>query len=314
MIGVVTVTFNAGEFLQPFMTCCLAQQPSDFALLVIDNASRDDSVSLAKVSCDARVTVVRNASNVGYAEACNQGLRHFEALGVEHVLFINNDTEFGPTLFASIVKALERHGADAVTPRITHFDDPSKDWYSGGRFVLWKGFQGEHSRQRGTQRAVQRPSWTEVAPGCCVLFTMDTFRRVGLFDPAYFVYVEDTDLFLRMQRAGLRLLYAPEVAIAHKISLSTGGPQSDFTIRYHQRNQIYAVRKHYSNLTVIGQVVLLSLKIGLRRLLGMDNSRQCLMRFRALREGLRLEIPRKNPRLDRTPLGRDGDLEAEARG
>src|SRR5262249_447257 len=150
-------------------------------------------------------------------------------------------------------------------PRITYFDDPSKDWYSGGRFVLWRGFKGEHTRPRLSDRAGNaQPRWTEVAPGCCVMFTMDTFRKVGLFDPAYFVYVEDTDLFLRMQGAGLRLLYVPDLVIAHKVSLSTGGSQSDFSIRYCQRNQIYAVRKHYGECAVAAQVAVAWMKMSLR--------------------------------------------------
>ncbi|HEY8710584.1 MAG TPA: glycosyltransferase family 2 protein [Burkholderiaceae bacterium] len=297
-IGVVTVTFNAALYLRPFLECCLAQAPGDFELLVIDNASSDTSVAIARVSGDARVTVVANDDNIGYAAACNQGIRYFAAKGIERILFINNDTEFDAHLFASLLEHLNRRRADAVTPRITHFDEPARDWYAGGRIVLWKGFQGAHLKSEGESTSTQAPSWTEVAPGCCVLFAMDTFRRVGLFDPTYFVYVEDTDLFLRMQRAGLRLLYVPGTTIAHKISLSTGGTQSDFSIRYHQRNQIYALRKHYRRSTVATQFVVLLIKATLRRMLGMDDSRQYRLRRQALREGLRLEIPSSEIRFD----------------
>ncbi len=301
-IGVVTVTFNASAFLRRFLECCLAQESIAFELLVIDNASSDDSADLAQSLDDPRVLVLRNASNLGYAAACNQAILHFASREVGQLLFINNDTEFGSHLFFSMSHHMVQHDADAVTPRITYFEDVSRNWYSGGRFIFWKGFQGTHSMPRkrlASDRAL--PSWVEVAPGCCVLFHMRTFKRVGLFDPAYFVYSEDTDMFVRMRKFGLRLLYVPGISLAHKVSSSTGGPQSDFSIRYHQRNQIYAIRKHFSRWTVVTQVILLGVKICVRRSLGWDDGRQFRMRWRALREGWNLELPDRELSLSSPP-------------
>ena len=290
-LGVVTVTFNAEAYLQAFLACCLTQQPDDFELLVIDNASSDGTLDIVRQIGDARIHVLANSDNIGYAAACNQGVRHFAQLGIDEILFINNDTEFDSGLFATLVSQRRAYQANAVTPRITYFDDAERDWYAGGRFVFWKGFQGAHLHG-GNRRsnAPQTPHWTEVAPGCCVLFTLDTFEQIGLFVPTYFVYFEDTDFFLRMRRAGLRLLYLPETVVAHKISLATGGPQSDFSIRYYQRNQIYALRKHFSPAVILTQLPLLFAKATLRRLLGRDDTRQYLLRLRGMREGLSLPL------------------------
>ncbi len=297
-LAVVTVTFNAAAYLRPFLECCLAQKPGDFELLVIDNASSDKSVLIARQVCDERVRVLLNESNIGYAAACNQGARHFSSRGFDDILFVNNDTEFDPLLFSSLVAKRRAYRADAVTPRITYFDDPRRNWYAGGRFIFWKGFQGVHfANEPNPPTAEQVASWTEVAPGCCVLFAMDTFERIGLFDPAYFVYFEDTDFFLRMRHAGLRLLYVPDSIIAHKISLATGGSQSDFSMRYYQRNQIYVLRKHFSAAVLMGQLPLLWMKATLRWLLCRDDFRQYRIRLRAMREGLALPLPRAEQQL-----------------
>lgn len=289
-LGVVTVTFNAEPYLTAFLTCCLEQ--SDFELLVIDNASSDGSLNVIRQRVDARVHLVANRENIGYAAACNQGIQFFEQRGASEVLLINNDTEFGPGLFAALVAHRRAHRADAVTPRISYFDNPARDWYAGGRFVFWKGFQGAHqSGKRHRAGDPTEPHWTAVAPGCCVLFAITTFKRIGLFDPAYFVYFEDTDFFLRMRRAQLRLLYVPAIVIAHKVSLSTGGSQSDFSMRYHQRNQIYALRKHFSVVVLLTQIPILFVKATLRRLLGRDDTRQYFLRLRGMREGFTLPLP-----------------------
>jgi GT2 family glycosyltransferase len=286
-LGVVTVTYNAAGHLQPFLESCAAQRPGDFELLVIDNASADATVSIANELRDPRTTVLANKTNVGYAAACNQGIHYFTERGVDEILFINNDTVFAPTLFAELVSERRAHQADAVTPRITYFSEPERNWYAGGRFSFWKGFQGEHLGEGKYHQANDdSPRWTEVAPGCCILFATDVFRRIGVFDENYFVYFEDTDYFLRMKRAGLRLLYAPGSIILHKVSLSTGGWDSVFSIHHYQRGQIYLLRKHFGVATQCLQLVIIVAKALVRMALGHEPPRKTLVRLRAIYDGL----------------------------
>lgn len=291
MLGIVTVTFNAAAFLQPFLDCCFAQTGANFELLIIDNASSDGTSMMLSAVDDPRLTVLENATNIGYAAACNQGIRHFLERGAIGILLINNDTEFGNGLFEALWEALVRHRADAITPRITYAADPSVNWYAGGRFTFWKGFQGEHlGLGLWHNPADSEPRWTPVAPGCCVMFAASTFEHIGLFDENCFVYFEDTDFFLRMQRAGLRLLCLPGVSVAHKVSLSTGGTQSDFSIRQYHRNQIYVLRKHFGSAIVVTQVVIIALKATFRLLARRDTIRQYALRLASIGEGLRVPL------------------------
>jgi GT2 family glycosyltransferase len=290
-LGVVTVAFNAADFLQPFLDCCLAQTHKDFEILVIDNASSDGTLGVLSAATDPRLSLLRNEHNIGYAAACNQGIRYFLERGASDILLVNNDTEFGADLFELLQETRACHDADAITPRIGYADDTNINWYAGGRFTFWKGFQGEHlGMGRRHDPSDSRPRWTPVAPGCCVMFTSSTFERIGFFDENYFVYFEDTDYFIRMKRAGLRLLYAPGITIAHKISLSTGGSQSDFSIRYYQRNQIYLLRQHFGLVTVALQVALIVLKASFRLLLFRDTFRQYGLRLSSIGEGLRMPV------------------------
>lgn len=290
-LGVVTVTYHAAGFLRAFLDCCLAQTIGDFELLVIDNASSDGTLDVLSTVTDPRVRLVRNEHNIGYAAACNQGVRHFIERGVGDILLINNDTVFGDDLFESLRATRIRHDADAITPRIGYAEDQEINWYAGGRFIFWKGFQGEHlGLGKRHDPADTQPRWTPVAPGCCVLFRAGTFDRIGFFDENFFVYFEDTDYFVRMKRAGLRLLYAPGISIAHKVSLSTGGPQSDFSIRYYQRNQIYLLRRHFGPGTVVLQAGLLAVKASFRLLMRRDTFRQYALRLASMGEGLRMPV------------------------
>lgn len=285
-LGVVTVTFNADQFIDEFISCCFAQTHTNFKLLIIDNCSVDSSVRAIKCYDDPRLELLVNTYNVGYAEACNQAIDYFKNLGVAEVLFINNDTRFKDALFASLIITRNNYQADAVTPRIVYASEPSKNWYAGGRFNYWRGFQGEHIGEGLAHNTGDvQPRFTEVAPGCCILFGMHVFNMVGNFDPIFFVYFEDTDLFIRMRKMDKTLLYHPGIVLEHKVSLSTGGPQSDFSIYYYHRNQIYLIRKHLNVCWLPIQLIIIFLKVCIRLILRMDNFRQFRLRIKGIFEG-----------------------------
>jgi GT2 family glycosyltransferase len=74
------------------------------------------------------------------------------------------------------------------------------------------------------------------------------FDEVGLMDPRYFVYYDDTDFCRRLQIAGIELVYDPTVAFRHYVGGSSGGELSDFFLRINTRNKFIYIRKHYTGL------------------------------------------------------------------
>lgn len=288
-LGVITVTYNARPFIEEFLECCLKQTHQNFKLLVVDNNSSDGTLELIQKYEDFRFDLILNKINVGYSAGCNQGIKYFKELGIEQLLFINNDTFFNEHLFTDLLDARFQYSADAITPRITYAQDLNKNWYAGGRINYWKGFQGEHIGEgKINDPADQTPKFTPVASGCCVLFSMAVFDQIGNFDEKFFVYGEDTDMFIRMSRNKKTLLYDPRISLAHKISLSTGGSQSNFSIHYYHRNQIYLIRKHLSIFWLPIQLIIILTKVVARFLLGMDSLRQSTLRIKGLIDGFKI--------------------------
>lgn len=243
-IGIVTVTFNSAAVIDEFMTCLLKQTYVNFYLYVIDNASSDDTIKQIFKYSDPRVIMVRNVSNIGVAEGNNVGIRMALARECDSILLINNDTVFDEHLLSRLSDGLEQHHCDMAVPKILYFDEREKIWCAGGRFspMHWSA---KHCGYRETDDGqFDQTRLVEYSPTCCMLLKRRTFERIGLMDPHYFVYYDDTDFCHRASLAGLRLCYLPSIHLAHKVSSLTG-KDSDFAIRYNVRNHVYYLLKHF---------------------------------------------------------------------
>ncbi len=262
-VAAVTVTYNAGEDWEPFLGSTLAQRGVDWHLVVVDNASADATRTKLAAITDPRITVILNDSNVGVAAANNQGIDFALARGADHILILNNDTVFDADLFAGLAASLVQNAVDAVSPLIPYFDRPDRIWFGGGSFTRRFGVINVHDHHDEPLDAIpSQPFAIDYAPTCCLLVERRVFARIGMMDEEYFVYWDDTDFCWRLRAAGLTILLDPGLQLLHKVSRSTGGNLSPFTIRYAQRNQMLFVRKHFGRF-LIGYTGLMSVLLAL---------------------------------------------------
>jgi GT2 family glycosyltransferase len=244
-IGAVTVTYNSGVVIDGFMESMLRQTYSTFYLYIIDNVSSDDTLKRIAQYRDPRIRLVVNQENMGFAEGSNQGIRAALADGRDAVLLINNDTEFEPLLLENLAAGLDQYACDMTAPKILYHDSRQKIWSAGGGFRALKGYAGFHYGLNQLDCGqFDQPRAVEHAPACCLLIRKQVFDTIGLMDQRYFVYLDDTDFCYRATRAGLTLIYVPSAELLHKASSLTGGSESEFSVRYRTRNQIYFMLKH----------------------------------------------------------------------
>src|ERR1700744_3592246 len=79
-----------------------------------------------------------------------------------------------------------------------------------------------------------------------MLVSKKVFDTIGLMDEKYFVYVDDNDFTYRASRAGFRIYFFPNLEIFHKVSVSTGGGESTFSVYHLNRNRLYFIRKNFT--------------------------------------------------------------------
>jgi GT2 family glycosyltransferase len=293
MVGVVTVTYNSAAVIDGFMKSMLSQLHQNFILFIIDNASQDKTLALLGGYDDSRIKIVSNRENVGVAEGNNQGIVAAIEAGCQFVLLINNDTEFDSNLMSEMILGAEAHDAEMLTPKIMFFEPSSIIWCAGGYFRPWLGYSTCHygEGQRDAPR-FNLPRPIAYAPTCCMLIAISVFKKIGLMDPRYFVYYDDTDFCWRAHKSGVRFWYDPRTTLYHKVSSLTGGGQSDFGIVYATRNKVYFALKNLGPLRVAYCLLVYQLIFIYKLLSGTDSRRTFVLKWRAYVSGIRHYLAR----------------------
>lgn len=218
--------------------------------LVIDNASKDESVAKIKEEFP-KVALIENQTNLGFTGGSNEGMRVALKNGGDFVLLLNNDTIVHPDLVKRLVEAFDSDSVGAVVPKI-YFEEGyefHKDrykerekgkviWYAGGK-IDWDNLIGENiGVDEVDQGQFDVREETELATGCCFMLRAELLSKVGLFDDRYYLYYEDADLSERIKKAGFKIIYTPAAIVWHKNAESSGGSGSDLQDYYITRNRL----------------------------------------------------------------------------
>jgi GT2 family glycosyltransferase len=163
-------------------------------VIVVDNASSDGSSELISSSFP-EVELIENAVNSGYGRAANLG---FERVTTPYALLMNPDA---------------RITAEGIGDLEAEARGLADDWL----FIAPNIGLDPEARVRMTPTLDR----IRMAAGAAYLFDMESFRRLGGFDPNIFLFFEETDLCRRACAANLDMYYAHSIPVEHEIGTST---------------------------------------------------------------------------------------------
>ncbi|MDB5308709.1 MAG: putative glycosyltransferase [Gemmataceae bacterium] len=230
MFTVLIVNYNGARHLGPCLSALAAQTfpRHRFEVVLVDNASADDSVALVRRDFPW-VRVVRRAANEGFAGGNNAGLPHTRG---RYVVLLNNDTVPDPHWLAEL--STETAPGRAVASKLVFAHDPTVI-NSAGLQLLRDGRGTDRGYRHADRGQFETPG--AVFAGCGAAVAIDTAALDGpLFDPRYFVYYEDLDVFWRRELAGRPGGYAPRSLVRHVHGGSAGDESPVF--RFHvERNR-----------------------------------------------------------------------------
>ena len=245
-VSVVIVTWNGRPHLEHCLPRVLDQRLESgdrFELIVVDNGSTDGSVPYLEslAAQDARVRVLRNDRNLGFAGPNNQGVA---AAGGEFVATLNNDAPPEPGWLAALLDVARRDptiGSVASRMVFTHARDiiQSAGIAIDRAAIAW-------DRHVGLPVAQSDTTVTEVfgASAGAALYRTELLRQLRGFDARFFLYLEDVDLAWRARLAGWRAVHAPQAVVrhAHSASAKEGSPFKNWHLG---RNKIWTAVKCY---------------------------------------------------------------------
>jgi GT2 family glycosyltransferase len=236
--------WNGGEENLDCLRSLVAHGIDESDVVFVDNGSTDGSLERV-VAAFPRATIVRNASNLGFGEASNQGARLALERGADAVFFVNNDVILPAGTLARLTQELEREGAlGIVGPRVLYRDDPSRVWAAGG-MLTWRQNLSTlvgHGERDGAEFRAARD--VDYVAGCALLARGACLEKVGLFDATYFAYMEDVDLCLRAKEAGFGVRMVGAVHALHATSRATGGGYNPRRKWMMGVNSIWFLRRH----------------------------------------------------------------------
>lgn len=230
-VTAIVVAFDSAHALPE---CLGALKAEAVPVIVVDNASIDNTVALAK---EQGAKVIRNARNEGYGRANNIGARAADA---EFLLIVNPDCVVEQGAVAALLDAARRYPeASFFAPKIVE---------PGGRvFFQPRSLLSPYLHNlKGTLVLPEGEACAPFFSGACFLIRRDLFLGLGGFDENIFLFYEDDDLCRRVADSGSALIYVPQALVRHGRGRSSEAKRGRiFTARWHQAwSRAYVSRKY----------------------------------------------------------------------
>jgi GT2 family glycosyltransferase len=205
---------------------------------VIDNDSSDDSVKeiTSFVKQKKSITIIENKKNLGFAGGNNVGIRKALEEGFDYLFVLNNDTILHEDCMTELVLASQTYTDGGLfTPKIYfakgfefHKDRYQKEslghviWSAGGDMDWNNVYGSNHGVDQVDIGQFNMHYATTFATGAALFGPAETFKKIGMFDEKYFLYLEDLDLSIRVQKKHKSIIYVPDAIVWHKVSQSSG--------------------------------------------------------------------------------------------
>jgi len=225
MLGIITVNYNSDDMIKKLYEDLIKQDYDNWVLIIVDNNSKQESIFNIEqmISNDTKVILINNSENLGFAKGNNIGVEYLNkkfSLKVEKVLFINPD-----------IRITER---EYLSKALHIMDKEKADFFSGGiitedggedlplfkqktylRTLLHIGNNGRVDKFLNKINSQKKMGLVFGLNGACFFADINSFLKVGMFDPNTFLYYEEDILFSKANNQNMKILYYPIIKVMH---------------------------------------------------------------------------------------------------
>jgi GT2 family glycosyltransferase len=235
---------------------CLAsleavRDEASFEVLVLDNNSQDESADMVRERFPW-VRLYESPQNLGFTGGQNYLLEHRSG---RHAFLLNSDATVHPGCLKELLDyAAASPDVGIVGPKILNPDGSlqlSCRRFPNPRAALFRQtFLGRWFPQNRYLREYLMTDWDHDEPryvdwvsGAAMFVKGEVMDKIGLLDPAYFMFCEDMDWCFRARQAGFEVAYLPSAVVTHAIGRSTDKAPNRMIGRFH-RSMFHFYRKN----------------------------------------------------------------------
>ncbi len=277
---VILLNWNGWKDTVACLQSLLSSAANGFRIVVCDNGSSDGSIekisewaertvpgqwqavargvryTADEVSSLAKILIVDNAANLGFAAGCNAGIAVAVQDGqCEYVWLLNNDTEVEPRAIDAVVEYMDENSDINIcgSTLIYHHDRAMIQAYGGSKYSRWLG-RSRHLGAFGSagclpsaQDVREIESQTSYVVGAAMMIRRELIDRIGGLYEGYFLYYEELDFACRAAAHG-RLGYCRDSIVYHKEGASIGTSASGgspISMYFLSRSKIYFTWRFY---------------------------------------------------------------------
>lgn len=236
-VAIITVTYNSSGFIHDYLD---AIQPfliqDKHQLIIVDNNSSDNTCSDIESYADTHklrehIDIIPSRENLGFGKGCNRGAEAAETYKPDYLWFLNPDTQVLPNSGSELLSFLENnttaHFAGSILLNEQQEERPGAFRFPGiintALSTMQLGLLDRALPQYTTAEPIQsKPYPADWLTGASFMVHSKCFSTLKGFDPYYFLYFEEVDLFFRAKKSGFHAFTCPASKVIHISGASTG--------------------------------------------------------------------------------------------
>jgi hypothetical protein len=215
LVSIIIPTYNREREILECISSLLSISYRNFELIVVDNASQDNTVVSIKEKF-SNIRIVELNQNLGASEGRNEGIRHAKG---EYLCFVDSDNIVDKNFLTDLVKLAESgNEIGFVGHKMYYFNDPKRIWYAGADISLLTSrtrYIGINEIDKGRHDQAREVGHI---PNVW-LVKKSVIEKIGMIDTDYIMHYEEFDWAMRAKKAGYKIMFCPTAVVYHNIPL-----------------------------------------------------------------------------------------------
>jgi rhamnopyranosyl-N-acetylglucosaminyl-diphospho-decaprenol beta-1,3/1,4-galactofuranosyltransferase len=295
-VAVVVVTYNRADLLAPMLEGLAALELRPDAVIVVDNASTDHTRQVLEAATNPGLQVVHMTENLGGAGGFHHGMRAAHEQGFDRIWLMDDDVVPRPDCLTVLMShdepclmAVREDRTGALVEKAATEFDLRRPWSV-------KPKTGMVETDFGTRAAMPERVEIQNVAFEGFLVRREVVDRIGLPDPAYFIFYDDVDFALRARREGYRIWAVRDAVLVRQLDFDQQHDLAGWKGYYMYRNLFVVHRRYGENAAVRAKPWLITLGVVLLSPLR-GGRREARNVVRALRDSRAMPpVPAPGPR------------------